>query len=259
MSLRVAVVTQDEPFYLPLFFRSLFPALDDANEEVSVEWITVLDTFDESTLALARRTYRLYGPLNFVRRGLEYAARRLADAVGARSYSVASVADCWGVPVEYRSSVNTESFVDRLERSDVDVVLSVSAPELFDKAVLEAPEWGCLNVHTAKLPEYRGMLPTFWALYHGEETVGVTVHTMVEEIDQGRIVRQTTFPVGSEATLDDVITRGKREGGALAAAALRNISSGTETLSPIEGEGSYFSFPTVEDRREFQRRGGELL
>ena len=31
-------------------------------------------------------------------------------------------------------------------------------------AVLEIPPLGCVNVHSALLPDYRGMLPTFWAL-----------------------------------------------------------------------------------------------
>lgn len=257
MGLSVAVVTQDEPFYMPLFYRSFFDALDD--DRIDVEWVTILSTFDESLLDLARRTYRLYGPLNFVRRGVEYAARTAADAVGYGSYSVASVVQSHGVAVDHRESVNTPAFLDRLTSHDVDVVLSVSAPEVFEPTVLDAPRWGCLNVHTSKLPKYRGMLPTFWALYHGDDELGVTVHTMAEEIDQGAIVRQTTVPIPADATLDDVIELGKRTGGRLAATALHDVADGTVTLDPMDGEESYFSFPTVAERREFQRRGHDLL
>jgi methionyl-tRNA formyltransferase len=256
MGLRVAVVTQDEPFYMPLFYRSFFDALGD---DIDVRWITVLSAFDESFLDLARRTYRLYGPSNFVRRGLDYLVRTVADEFGYGSHSVVSVARAHGVSIDRRESVNTTEFVDRLTRHDIDVVLSVSAPELFDSAVLEAPRWGCINVHTSKLPKYRGMLPTFWALYHDDDELGVTVHTMAEEIDRGKIVRQSTVEIPAGATLDDVIKRGKREGGRLAAVALEGIDDGTVTLDPMEGEESYFSFPTVEERREFQRRGKELL
>jgi methionyl-tRNA formyltransferase len=197
--------------------------------------------------------------VNFCRLGVRYAGRTRADRVGIARHSVSSEAEARGVPVDRRESVNTDEFVDRLERRDVDVLLSVSAPEIFEPAVLDAPSWGCINVHTAKLPQYRGMLPTFWALYHGEDEIGVTAHTMVEEIDRGRIVRQTTFPVGTDPTLDDVIERGKRVGGSLAADALGDIADGSVEFRPMDGEGSYFSFPTVEQRREFQRNGGRLL
>jgi methionyl-tRNA formyltransferase len=240
---------------MPLFYRSFYEALDGS---ITVEWVTILSAFDESLRDLVRRGYRLYGPAGFVRRGVEYAARTAADRVGVGSYSVESVVRRRGVEVDHRESVNTDTFCSRIETADVDVLLSVSAPEVFEQATLAAPRWGCLNVHTSELPKYRGMLPTFWALYHEEDEIGVTVHTMTETIDDGAIVRQTTFPVPEGGTLDDVIARGKRTGGRLAATALSDVESGTATLTPMEREGSYFSFPSVDERREFQRRVNRL-
>ncbi|WP_259114997.1 methionyl-tRNA formyltransferase [Salinibacter ruber] len=170
-----------------------------------------------------------------------------------------TVAQTQGVSVETLDTVNDASFVERVEEKDIDVILSVSAPEIFGPSVLNAPTWGCLNVHTAKLPQYRGMLPTFWALYHGDDEIGVTIHTMEEEIDQGQIAMQSTFPFASSDTLDDVIKRGKEEGGRLAAQVLNTLAEGELQLRPMEGEESYFSFPSAEDRRELQQMGRRLL
>lgn len=256
MTLSVAVVTQDEPFHMPRFFDAFFEELD---ADVSVEWVTVLPLLDESFGASVRRAYRLYGPANFLHRSVEYVGRRAADGLNLVDYSVASVAESQGVPVEHRESVNDGIYAGRVESNGVDVVLSVSAPEIFDTEVLDAPTWGCLNVHTSALPEYRGLLPTFWAMYHGEDSVGATVHTMAPEVDRGKAVRRTSVPVESDDSLDDVIARGKRRGGELAAAALADVAHDRVTLDPIDGEGSYFSFPTAAERRTFQRRGGELL
>lgn len=254
--MRVFVVTQDDPFYLPLFFRALFA---EVGEEVEIVRVFCLDPFDESFAALVGRMYRLYGPVNFVRRGVDFVARKATDALGLGSYSVASVAEERGVSVETLDTVNDASFVERVEAKGIDVILSVSAPEIFGPPLLNAPAWGCLNVHTAKLPKYRGMLPTFWALYHGDEEIGVTIHTMEEEIDQGQIAKQSTFSVASADTLDDVIKRGKREGGRLAARTLNELAEGALGLRPMEGEGSYFSFPSADERRELQRKGRRLL
>jgi methionyl-tRNA formyltransferase len=256
MSLRVVVVTQDDPFYVPEFFDAFFEALPSS---IEVDRVVQLDAFGESTLQLARRMYRFYGPVNFFRRGVSYVIRKLLDSVGNCRYSVDTVASAYGIDTVTRESVNEPAFVESLQREDVDVVLSVSAPEIFDADVLAAPQWGCLNVHTARLPEYRGMMPTFWALYHGEDEIGVTVHTMAEEIDRGEAVRRDTFDVSPSDTLDDVILEGKRRGGRLAAAAIEDIHEDRVQREPIEGEGSYFSFPSRDDRREFQRRGGKLL
>lgn len=255
-SIDVVIVTQDEPFYMPWFYRSFF---DELGGDVNIRWITILDTFDESFLDSAQRAYQLYGPKNFVRLGIRYLQRTAADRLGIAHHSVRSIAHKHDVSTETRLSVNAHEFVDRIDHEKIDVVLSVSAPEIFDAEVLHAPQWGCLNVHTAKLPQYRGLLPTFWALYHGDDEIGVTVHTMAEEIDRGQIVRQTTFQVGDRPTLHEVIQRGKRVGGELAAETLAEIAAGNESLDPMVGEESYFSFPTVEERREFQRNGGVLL
>jgi methionyl-tRNA formyltransferase len=256
MVLRVGIITQDEPFYLPEFYRSFFSEL---SEEIRIEWVAFLRPFGESLIDLSKRMYRLYGSLNFFRRSIEYAYREVTDRMGVRTYSVESIVQKQGIQTNHFESVNTTEFVARVRESEVDVLLSVSAPEIFEPIVLNTPAWGCINVHTSDLPSYRGMLPTFWALYHGDSEIGVTVHTMAEDIDRGRIVRQTSFFISPDATLDDVIKQGKREGGRLAAVALEDIETGSITLSRMEGEGSYFSFPTIDDRLEFLRRGNRLL
>jgi len=255
-SLKVYIVTQDDPFYIPIFLKYFFEEID---EDVNLQTTFLLDPFGESFTALIRRMYALYGPIDFVRRGLDFVARKASDAIGWGSYSVVTVAQSHDISVETVDTVNEPSFVERIETENISVILSVSAPEIFGPSLLQAPSWGCLNVHTAKLPKYRGMLPTFWALYHGDDEIGVTIHTMEEEIDQGQIAKQATFPVSSSDTLDDVIQQGKREGGELAAQALNALAEDNLQLRPMKGEESYFSFPTAEERRELQRRGRRLL
>jgi len=255
MSLRTVVVTQDDVFYIPLFFRSFFDAIPS---NVSIDSIVILDPFDESYPELAARMFRFYGPVGFVRLGGAFLFRRTLDAAGVRDYSVASLARAEGIDVEQRSTVNDEAFVESLRERDVDVVLSVSAPEVFDEQLLDAPRW-CVNVHAGDLPEYRGMLPTFWALYHGEPEIGVTVHTMVEEIDQGEVLAKEYVDATDVETLDELIRRGKETGGRLAADVLDRIDRGEIRSEPMTGEGSYFSFPSRQERRELQRMGYELL
>ena len=58
-----------------------------------------------------------------------------------------------------------------------------------------------MNVHSALLPSYRGMLPTFWAMVNEERETGVTVHCMSEGIDGGAIILQRTVPIGRDETL----------------------------------------------------------
>ncbi len=104
------------------------------------------------------------------------------------------------------------------------------------------------------------MMPNFWQLYHGEKTVGITVHRMNLGIDDGEIILQKEVAVNPGESLDALIKRTKRLGAHCMAEAIERIRDGG--LKPIEnrtGEGSYFSFPSRQDVRQFRRMGYRLV
>ena len=63
------------------------------------------------------------------------------------------------------------------------------------KEILEIPRNGFFNLHLSALPQYAGLDSIFWAFYHNEKEIGVTVHFAAEEIDRGDIVVQKKIPV----------------------------------------------------------------
>jgi len=119
---------------------------------------------------------------------------------------------------------------------------------------------GCINIHTARLPQYRGMMPNFWNLYHDERTSAITIHTMDVDIDRGEILMQKEFEIDPRESLDQLIKRTKRLGAACMLECLEGIARrGFEPVDPPDVEPSYFSFPTREHVREFRRKGYRLL
>ncbi|MEW6049032.1 MAG: formyltransferase family protein [Bacillota bacterium] len=255
--MRLVVITQDDPFYVPVFFSRFLGALD--LKQYQVQAIYVMRPFRESPSELVRRMYRFYGPVDFVRRGVQYAVRLAGDRLRLRAHSVRAIAKRYGIPVLEVSDVNSPTFARQVAAYDPDVILSVAAPQLFGEHLLRLPNWGCLNVHSAKLPQYRGMMPVFWALYHGDRTVGVTVHRMDERLDRGDVLLQVEVPVCEGDSLDAVMTRCKEAAADAVLAALSQIRDGTVTLRPVEGRGSYFSFPRPEHVRVLRQRGYRLL
>ncbi len=67
-------------------------------------------------------------------------------------------------------------------------------PELF-----EIPVKGTLGIHHGKVPEYRGKKTTFWAMYNGEDEVGVTIQRIGSSLDGGDIVMQARLPVAKRS------------------------------------------------------------
>ena len=60
--MRIAIVTQEDPFYLP-------PALDALCNvwQKDIVAVILLPSFNESLSATARRLYEFYGPWDFIR------------------------------------------------------------------------------------------------------------------------------------------------------------------------------------------------
>jgi len=255
--LRVVLLTQNDVFHIPFSLRRFLERLD--RESVEIVNLVVLPPMNEGLRKIAARMYRFLGPIDFVRRGIAFVAYRLLGRIGLTKRSLASLARGAHVDILDVLSVNAPDFVEYLKRESIDVLASISCPQILRKATLHAPTWGCINVHSGRLPEYRGLMPCFWAMYHGEDAVGVTVHTMDETIDGGKAVQRADVVIEETDTWDCLVRRCKEVGGELMARALGQIADGTETLVEYSGEGAYFSFPNRADVREFRRRGGRLL
>jgi methionyl-tRNA formyltransferase len=157
-------------------------------------------------------------------------------------------------------SVNDPEYLERVRRLSPDVIVSVAAPEIFRKELLRTPRLGCVNIHSGRLPVYRGMMPTFWQMMRGEPTVTVTVHEMAEKLDAGGILGTVSIPITPRDSLDRVITVTKQAGARLLIEVLGKIRLGQVSGIPVDMSGaSYFSFPKREHVLEFRKRGHRLL
>jgi len=83
----------------------------------------------------------------------------------------------------------------RLEELAPDLVVCAGFMKILPPSVLSIPPLGCVNVHGALLPKYRGRAPLSRALMNGENAVGVTVHYMDEGVDSGDIILQARIKV----------------------------------------------------------------
>jgi len=249
--LRAAIITQDDPFAVPVLLEELLSRRADAIVAVFVASPT---SARESLLAMVCRWWAVFGPVAFFRYGLAY--------VGAKflGRGPEQVALRRGIPVARVPDVNAPAFLDELRALDLDLIISVACPQIFRKQLLDLPARGCINVHSGPLPRYRGQLPTFWVLYHGETETAVTVHYMNRKVDDGPILLQEPVPIHPGETQASLMCRCKRVGGRLLAQAIGMFETGVPATTPNRADqASYFSFPSPEDAREFRRRGRRWL
>lgn len=249
--LRALVITEADPIYVIEFFEEFLRELP--RERIDVAAIAICRAFHEPLHRTARRMLSFYGPVDF--------ARLLTRWIGAklRRRSIANLARRAGFRVIEAGSVNGEEFLREAKAIDPDVIVSVAAPEIFKQPLLSLARLGAINIHSGRLPRYRGMMPTFWQLLHGEPHVTVTIHRMVARLDAGEIVSEERFPLKDRDSLDRVIVGTKRLGGRMMIRTLLDLERLLADSRLPEGEPGYFRFPAPGDVRAFRRKGHRML
>jgi methionyl-tRNA formyltransferase len=250
--LTIFLITEDDPIYVIEFFRVFFS--EHPTAELKLCGITIEQPFHESIGRTLRRMLRFYGYRDTIRQGLRFISARV------RRDSINALAASAGVSVVSTRSVNDPEFIQQLRAKAPDVIVSVAAPEIFRPALLNVPRLGCINVHSGRLPHYRGMMPTFWQMLRGEHAITITVHEMAHKLDAGDVLATQSFPLKRSDSLDRVIKGTKREGARLLIRVLRDLRNGQVRPIPLDmADGSYFSFPRPSDVSEFRRQGHRLL
>jgi methionyl-tRNA formyltransferase len=251
--LRVLVVTTDDPLYVVKFFE-VFLA-EYPRERLDLIGITISEAFHEPIWKTAQRMLSFYGPVDFVRLCFRYAGVKL------RKHNIGKLAREAGVPLVETGSVNDERYIEKVKTELMpDVIVSVAAPEIFKKGILGAARERCINIHCGRLPIYRGMMPNFWQLLHGEKTARLTVHEMVEKLDAGGIIQTREFDLRERDSLDRVITGSKQESARLMIEVLERFADGPIETEPLDMTGKkYFGFPKPADVKQFRKRGHSML
>jgi methionyl-tRNA formyltransferase len=101
--------------------------------------------------------------------------------------------------------------------------------------VLDAPQFGCLNIHASLLPRWRGAAPIHRAIEAGDAQTGVTIMQMDAGLDTGDMLLEETLPIlalDTTATLHDKLAD---MGAALIVKALTQVGHFRPVKQPTEG------------------------
>ena len=254
--MRIVLITQDDPFYLPENLDFFLGNLPDGTEVVGCV-VSEISPFGkkQSFFAKARRTYTIFGARFFLHYGLDYLVARLVHRKGVtdvlRQHRVREISII--------GSINSATSLAGIEALSPDLLISIAGNEIFRKPLLDLAPLGCINLHTALLPKYRGLMPSFWVLKNGEKETGVSVFYVDAGIDSGPILVQERIKIGT-MTQRELIKRSKAIGMRAVLTAVAKIRDGdTKTLPNDDNKSTYFRFPSKQDVREFRQSGARFF
>lgn len=257
---RVIVMTQNDRFFIPKNIAKLSRVC---------RLLAVVEVDCKSSLDNKLSDYyRWFGPWQCAKMAVVTVGRELEKYLdrlcGYRAFhgfcSVRDVARALGVEHRVIADSNDGDYVAWVRSLHPDLIVSYSAPQIIRDELLRLPRDGIINVHGSLLPDYRGCLPSFWYLYNGETRGGATVHYMSGKLDDGDIIEQEQTDISDCRSMFRLIRRTKELGGELMVKAVEAIRSGTVKARPNRAEeGRYFTWPTVEQAREFRKKGYRLI
>lgn len=254
--MNILIITQDDPFYLGKNLTYLFKNLPSHSKVVGCV-VTNVSPFGkkESFLQKAVKTWKIFGSKFFLRYALHFVRSKLDT-----QHKVYNVLNKFQIPVvSIEGSLNTKASLDLLRDYKPDLLISIAGNEIFRKSLIELAPRGCLNLHTALLPKYRGLMPSFWVLKNQEKETGVSVFFVDEGIDSGPIIVQKKVTIGN-MTQEELITYTKRLGMDAILEAVENIhNDDVNLIENDEANKSYYSFPTRQDVKEFQAIGARFF
>ncbi len=152
------------------------------------------------------------------------------------------------LPVHQPASVKEEAFLELLQSYQPDVIVVVAYGRILPQAVLELPQYGCINVHGSLLPAYRGAAPIQRAVLDGCKESGVTIMQMDSGMDTGDMLLQGSLPITEEDNTGTMFEKLAVLGGKLLVEALEGMQQGTiQPQKQNEAEATYAARILKED------------
>ena len=248
--MRIVIITQDEPFYLADNLRYLLEILP---EHSSIVGCVVNDVSPfgkkETFLLKAKKTLDVFGLNFFIYYGFKFIKSKLDIRKSVKFF----LRENFIKEIILDKHINHKDSVIKIKNLQPDLLISILGNQIFKDPIINLAEKGCLNLHTALLPTYRGLMPTFWVMKNNEKYTGVSVFYVDKGIDSGPIVVQKKIEIGDRSQ-EELIIDTKRIGMEAIAEAVDLIEKDeVKVIKNDDSKKTYFSFPTKDDVKEFKK------
>jgi methionyl-tRNA formyltransferase len=163
--------------------------------------------------------------------------RAAGRGLAARKSPVQVFAESKGLPMHTPASLRSAEEQARFKSLNADAGVVVAYGQILPKPVLDAPHYGCFNIHASLLPRWRGAAPIQRALLAGDTETGVAVMRIEETLDTGAVCLMERTAIGPDETAGDLHDRLSELGAELMVRALHDLEQGALACWPQHERG----------------------
>jgi methionyl-tRNA formyltransferase len=239
---KLIVLVESESLFLPHLLAKM------AREGIIEQIIILSPSFSYIVLKkIIVRLINAFGIITFFNICLSAALGAITNVLYKyKFYSIKKISQIYKIPLKTVQTLHSQQLYDLLEQNKENIIFTQVSQkiksDLLDKGIF----W---NKHCSLLPSYKGVYPIFWALLNQEPELGVSIHVMNEDFDEGLVLSQahisncnlTFFQAYHhlyDITADLIIDL-----------CLHNLKYKVNN----DRKSSYYSFPSSLDRKHFQK------
>lgn len=164
------------------------------------------------------------------------------------------------IPVYQPEKIKDPEELEKILALKPDLIVTAAFGQILPKKLLDAPEFGCINVHASLLPELRGGAPIHYAILQGKEKTGITIMYMVEKLDAGDIISQVEVPITDNDNVGSLHEKLSKAGAVLLSETLPRLLK--REIHPIKQDEALATFASnikrEQEKIDWSRNGEEI-
>ncbi|MCO6384958.1 methionyl-tRNA formyltransferase [Oceanicola sp. 502str15] len=175
-----------------------------------------------------------------------------------RPSPVQARAEALGLPVRHPARLKDDEAQQAFAALGADLAVVVAYGLILPQPVLDAPRFGCMNIHASLLPRWRGAAPIHRAVMAGDAETGVCIMQMEAGLDTGPVLLRESTPIGPEETTGDLHERLSALGARLIVAAADRAGALPPMPQPDAGVTYADKIDKAEAATDWTRPGAEV-
>ncbi|QFS81390.1 Methionyl-tRNA formyltransferase [Roseivivax sp. THAF40] len=162
-------------------------------------------------------------------------------------------AEALGLPVHHPKSLRNADAQEAFAAHGAEAAVVVAYGLILPQAVLDAPTYGCINIHASLLPRWRGAAPIHRAIMAGDTQTGIAIMQMEAGLDTGPVLMAEALDIGAEETTGQLQDRLSQMGARMIVETLMKLRSLTPEPQSTEGVSYAEKIDKAEARIDWTR------
>ena len=143
---------------------------------------------------------------------------------------------------------NTIPIEQKIRSLSPDLSIFAGYGKIINQNLIDIPSIMSINLHSGKLPEYRGSSPMNWVLINGGNSFTLTIIRMDAGVDTGDILMERTFNISLDDTIQELHSIANKAFPLMLLEVVSSIEKVSYTLTPQdESLASYYPLRFPDD------------